>query len=156
LRRGSRNQSLFRLDLLFGTSRLASLRCTSGCVRPRAIIGKECKRGKPAILRKDHFASFDLTDLPSVDFVPDLCAQHLLVGARAHNRARVLAVHDDTEENQVWRWRRGGWRGDLYDWRRRRRRWRRRFATGRKERTIKRRRQLVQRLSGSRCCRCTY
>src|SRR5206468_2809881 len=66
-----------------------------------------------------------------------------------HNRARVLAVHDDTEENQVWRWRRGGWRGDLYDWRRRRRRWRRGFSAGRKERTIKRRRQLVQGLSGN-------
>ena len=90
-----------------------------------------------------------LTFHPSIS--SPILARKIFLSASVRTTARAsLTVHDDTEENQVWR--AGTVAAGLAGWVASddRRRWRQgRFATGRKERTTKRRRQLVQGLSGN-------
>src|SRR6266550_9584687 len=103
LRCSSLRWSLLRLNPSLRIFRFA--RCggswPAARLRSCAIIVEKLEGGEAAVKRQHHLASFDLTDLPSVDVVADLRAQQFSVGARANDGARALSVHHDAEQNEV-------------------------------------------------------
>src|SRR5712664_4355045 len=123
LRCTSLRWSLLCLNLSLRIFRSLRRRSTVS-IRSPAIIVEKLEGGEAAVKRQHHLASFDLTDLPSVDVVADLRAQDFLVRSGANDGAGALPVHHNSEKNKVRRRRRRcGRRGGLYDrWRRRRRR----------------------------------
>ena len=134
LRRTGLRWSLLRLNPSLRIFRFARCGWPAGRLRSPAIIVEKLEGGEAAVKRQHHLASFDLTDLPSVDVVADLRAQDFLVRPGANDGAGALPVHHNTEKNEVRRRRRRcGRRRRLHDRRRRRRR---RTTTRRKQRAI--------------------
>jgi hypothetical protein len=110
----------------------------------RAFAGEHRDRLDPVIERQDQMLLFDLTDCPTADVVANPHPHNLGRRARADNRSRFIAIHDNAEERDVGRrrwWRRWLWR--MNDWRR----WRWRTTRRREQRTLARRRQTLQRLT---------
>jgi len=89
LRCTSLRWSLLRLNLSLRIFRSLRRRATAS-IRFAAIIVEKLESGEAAVKRQHHLASFDLTDLPSVDVVADLCAQDFLVRPGANDGAGAL------------------------------------------------------------------